>query len=111
MVELGSATYVVRFAGGELKKGLTAAQGQAEKAGKGITGAFSRVQKSIQSTAGRVPVIGGALAGLATPAGLATAGVGLVVGGLTKMVSKSLDLGRAMYPKVQIDQDKVTREG
>ena len=41
-------------------------------------------------------MFGGALAGLASPAGLAAAGIGLVVGGLTKMVTKTLDVGRSV---------------
>ena len=39
-------------------------------------------------------MVGGALAQLASPAGLATAAIGLVVGGMAKMVSKTLDIGR-----------------
>ena len=41
-------------------------------------------------------MFGGALAALASPAGLAAAGIGLVVGGLTKMVTKTLDVGRSL---------------
>ena len=43
-----------------------------------------------------MPVFGGSLAALASPAGLAAAGIGLVVGGLTKMVGKTLDVGRRL---------------
>ena len=84
-------------------EGLSKAEARTEKFGGrvkktlgGVTGAFGKAQKSIQATAGKVPIVGGALAGLATPAGLATAGIGLVVGGLTKMVSKTLDVGRRL---------------
>ena len=54
------------------------------------------MQASFQGFARRIPVVGGALAGLATPAGLATAAIGLAVGAVTKMVSKTLDLGREL---------------
>ena len=54
------------------------------------------MQQKIQGAAGKVPVLGGALSALTSPAGLAAAGIGLVVGGLTKMVTKTLDVGRAL---------------
>ena len=54
------------------------------------------MQAKWQGFANRIPVVGGALAGLATPAGLATAAIGLTVGVLTKMVTKTLDLGREL---------------
>ena len=54
------------------------------------------MQAKWQGFANRIPVVGGALAGLATPAGLATAAIGLTVGVLTKMVTKTLDLGRSL---------------
>ena len=96
MAILGSATYVVKFAGGELKKGLATAKEQAATTSKSIGSSFGRAQKSIQGAAGKVPVFGAGLAALASPAGLAAAGIGLVVGGLTKMVTKTLDVGRAL---------------
>ena len=86
-----------------LDEGLSKAEARTEKFGGkvkktlgGVTGAFGKAQKSIQTTAGKVPIVGGALAGLASPAGLATAGIGLVVGGLTKMVTGALATGRAL---------------
>ena len=96
MPELGSSKFTLRVAGDKFKSGMTQAKGHADKTTKGIGKSFSNLQGKIQGAAGKVPVIGGALAGLATPAGLATAGIGLVVGGMAKMVSKSLDVGRRL---------------
>ena len=96
MPDLGSAKLTLVVAGEKFKKGLADAKGQAEKTTKGITGAFGKAQQSIQGAASKVPVFGGGLAALASPAGLASAGIALVVGGLTKMVSKTLDVGRAL---------------
>ena len=95
-ISLGNAILTLRVKGDEFKAGLGKAKMQAETTTKGIGAAFGRAQKSIQGAAGKVPVFGGALAGLASPLGLATAGIGLVVGGLTKMVTKTLDVGRAL---------------
>ena len=96
MPSLGNAILTLRVKGDEFKAGLAKAKGQAETTTKGIGSAFGRAQKSIQGAAAKVPVFGGALAGLASPAGLAAAGIGLVVGGLTKMVTKTLAVGRAL---------------
>ena len=96
MPSLGNAILTLRVKGDEFKAGLAKAKGQAADTTKDIGSRFGRVQKSIQSAAGKVPVFGGALAGLASPAGLAAAGIGLVVGGLTKMVTKTLEVGRSL---------------
>ena len=42
----------------------------------------------------RFPILGGALSGLLTPAGLVTVAIGAVVGIVGKAISKTLDLGR-----------------
>ena len=78
------------------RQGLGKAKTQAATTTKGIGQSFANVQQKIQGAAGKVPVFGGALAGLASPAGLAAAGIGLVVGGLTKMVTKTLDVGQGV---------------
>ena len=96
MPELGSSKFTLRVAGDKFKQGLASAKTQADKTSKGISAGFSKAQKSIQGAAGKVPVIGGALAGLTTPSGAAAAGIALVVGGLVKMVSKTLDVGRRL---------------
>ena len=96
MPSLGNAILTLRVKGDEFKAGLANAKGQAEKTAKGIGSAFGRAQKSVQAAAGKVPVFGGALASLASPMGLASAGIGLIVGGLTKMVGKTLDVGRRL---------------
>ena len=96
MPSLGNAILTLRVKGDEFKAGLGKAKTQAETTTKGIGSAFGRAQKSIQGAASKVPVFGGTLASLASPAGLAAAGIGLVVGGLTKMVTKTLDVGRAL---------------
>ena len=96
MPELGSSKFTLRVAGDKFKSGLATAKGQADKTTKGIGKSFSNMQQKIQGAAGKIPVVGSSLAALASPAGLATAGIGLVVGGLTKMVSKTLDVGRRL---------------
>ena len=96
MPNLGGAKYTLTVAGDKFKQGMTQAKGHAERTTKSIGASFGRAQAKIQATAGKVPVVGGALAGLATPAGLATAAIGLVVGGMAKMVSKTLDVGRRL---------------
>ena len=96
MPELGSSKFTLRVAGDKFKQGLATAKGQADKTTKGIGKSFSNMQQKIQGAAGKVPVVGSSLAALVTPAGLATAGIGLVVGGMAKMVSKTLDVGRRL---------------
>ena len=95
-ISLGNAILTLRVKGDEFKAGLGKAKTQAATTTKGIGQSFANVQQKIQGAAGKVPVFGGALASLASPAGLAAAGIGLVVGGLTKMVTKTLDVGRAL---------------
>ena len=95
-ISLGSAYLTLRVKGNEFKQGLANAKTQATTTTKGIGQSFANVQQKIQGAAGKVPVFGGALASLASPAGLAAAGIGLVVGGLTKMVTKTLDVGRSL---------------
>ena len=95
-ISLGNAILTLRVKGDEFKAGLGKAKDQAATTTKGIGQSFANVQKKIQGAAGKVPVFGGALAALASPAGLAAAGIGLVVGGLTKMVTKTLDVGRSL---------------
>ena len=96
MPSLGNAILTLRVKGDEFKAGLSKAKTQAATTTKGIGQSFANVQKKIQGAAAKVPVFGGALAGIASPAGLAAAGIGLVVGGLTKAVGKTLDVGRRL---------------
>ena len=96
MPNLGQAKFVLTVAGDKFASGMKKAESTATKTTGKISAAFGKAQKSIQGAAGRVPVVGGALAGLASPAGLATAAIGLVVGSMVKMVSKTLDVGRRL---------------
>ena len=95
-ISLGSAYLTLRVKGDEFKAGLGKAKTQAATTTKGIGQSFTNLQGKIQGAAGKVPVVGSSLAALASPAGLAAAGIGLVVGGLTKMVTKTLDVGRSL---------------
>ena len=96
MPNLGQAKFTLVVAGDKFKQGLAGAKTQADKTTKGIGTSFGNMQQKIQGAAGKVPVVGSSLAALASPAGLAAAGIGLVVGGMAKMVSKSLDVGRRL---------------
>ena len=96
MPSLGNAILTLRVKGDEFKAGLAKAKGQADKTTKGIGAAFGRAQKSIQGAAGKVPVFGGALAALASPAGLASAAVGLVVAQVVKLFNRTVELGREL---------------
>ena len=87
--KLGEAVLVLKANAKGLKSGL-------DKASKATGSAVKGMQAKFQGFANKIPVVGGALAGLATPAGLATAAIGLTVGVLTKMVTKTLDLGRSL---------------
>ena len=60
--------------------------------------AFGRLGDSLKSTAGRVPVLGGALSSLVSPVGLATAAVGALVGGLTTSITKITSLETELRP-------------
>ena len=96
MPDLGSARYRLVVAGDKFKQGMTQAKGHAERTTKSIGASFGRAQAKIQGTVSKVPLVGSSLASLVTPAGLATAAIGLVVGGMAKMVSKTLDVGRRL---------------
>ena len=87
--KIGTAVLVLKANAKGLKEGLGKAQ-------KETSSRVKKMQASFQGFARRIPVVGGALAGLATPAGLATAAIALTVGALTKMVTKTLDLGRSL---------------
>ena len=87
--KIGEAVLIIKANAKGLKSGL-------DKAQKATGSAVKGMQAKFQGFANRIPVVGGALAGLATPAGLATAAIGLTVGVLTKMVTKTLDLGRSL---------------
>ena len=87
--KIGEAILVIKANAKGLKAGL-------DKAQKATGGAVKGMQAKFQGFANRIPVVGGALAGLATPAGAATAAIGLTVGVLTGMVKKTLDLGRSL---------------
>ena len=96
MPNLGGAKYTLTVAGDKFKQGMTQAKGHAERTTKSIGASFGRAQAKIQGTVSKVPLVGSSLASLVTPAGLATAAIGLVVGGMAKMVSKTLDVGRRL---------------
>ena len=96
MPSLGNAILTLRVKGDEFKAGLAKAKTQAATTTKGIGQSFTNAQQKIQGAAAKVPVFGGSLAALASPVGLATAAIGLVIGGLTKMVSKTLEVGRSL---------------
>ena len=85
--KLGEAVLVLKANAKGLQEGLKKAQTETSSRVK-------KMQASFQGFAKRIPVVGGALGGLATPAGAATAAIGLTVGALTKMVTKTLNLGR-----------------
>ena len=100
-ISLGNAILTLRVKGDEFKKGLVNAKGQADKTTKGIGSAFGRMQQRIQGAAGKIPIVGSSLAALATPAGLATAAIGLVVGGLTKMVTGVIRAEKELRPMIE----------
>ena len=77
-------------------KGLTGVTDTAKKSGNRIQQSFSKAGAGIKGAAGQIPGVGGALSALVSPAGLAAAGIGLVVGGLTKAIGGTLDLGREL---------------
>ena len=80
--KLGEAVLVLKANA----KGLTTGLAKAQKA---TGGAVKNMQAKWQGFANRIPVVGGALAGLATPCRAATAAIGLAtVGVLTKMVTQ-----------------------
>ena len=87
--KIGEAILVIKANAKGLSAGLKKAQTETSSRVK-------KMQASFQGFANRIPVVGGALAGLATPAGAATAAIGLAVGVITKMVTKTLDLGRSL---------------
>ena len=108
MPNLGTAALTLIVKGREYARGLQKAEKQAkvagdkvEKQGNRMTAAFSKVGKGVQNTAGKIPVLGGALSQLATPLGAVTLGVGLLVGGLTSAVKKILDTERGLRPMVE----------
>ena len=86
---IGQAVVVLRASGKQLTAGLKKAQAE-------TSSRVGKMQAKWQGFANRIPVVGGALAALATPAGLATAAIGLTVGVLTKMVTKTLSVGREL---------------
>ena len=102
-VDLGKAILTIAVKADDFRKGIGKAKTETDqlaehvekKTGK-IRGAFDKVGASAKNAAGKVPFVGGALASMVTPAGAATAAIGLVVGGLTKAVTKTLDLGRRL---------------
>ena len=92
------ANLVVRINGNTA--GLTKAVGAAEtRVGTFNTkasGAFRSIGNSARTAAGQVPILGGALNALLTPAGLAAGAAGAISIGLGKAVAKSLELGRSL---------------
>ena len=101
MPGLGEAKLTLRVAGEKFKSGLNAAKGQAttfgksaEKSANKAKTAFGNMATKAKGAAGQIPIVGGALSGMVSPAGAAAAGIALAVGAVTKMVTKTLDLGR-----------------
>ena len=86
---LGNLILRLKTDGKKLQEGLGKAQ-------KSATGTLGKMQQRWQGFANRIPVVGGALAGLATPAGAATAAIGLATAAIGGMVKKTLDLGRQL---------------
>ena len=87
--KIGEAVLILKANAKGLKAGL-------DKAQKATGGAVKGMQAKWQGFANRIPVVGGSLAGLATPAGLATAAIGLATGAVIGMVKKTLSLGREL---------------
>ena len=100
-ISLGNAILTLRVKGDEFRKGLANAKGEAGKTTKDIGSAFGRMQQRIQGAAGKIPIVGSSLAALATPAGLATAAIGLVVGGLIKMVTGVIRAEKELRPMIE----------
>ena len=87
--KIGEAVLILKANAKGLKSGL-------DKASKATGGAVKGMQAKWQGFANKIPGVGGALAALATPAGAASAAIGLAAGAVFKMVTKTLDLGRSL---------------
>ena len=92
--KIGEAVLVLKANAKGLKEGL----GKAQKA---TGGAVKNMQAKFQGFANRIPVVGGALAGLATPAGLATAAIAGVALALKGAVSRVVNLEKELRPMVE----------
>ena len=102
-IDLGKAILTIAVKADDFRKGITGARQDTEELAKGVekkTGrmraGFDKVGTSAKNAAGKIPFVGGALTSMLTPAGLATAAIGGTVAVVTKMVTKTLDLGREL---------------
>ena len=92
--KLGEAVLVLKANAKGLQTGLNKAQ-------KATTSRLGKMQASFQGFAKRIPVVGGALAGLATPAGLATAAITGVALALKGAVTRVVNLEKELRPMVE----------
>ena len=90
---LGGINFLIKVGTQQFKKGLKGAHDQAKKQTGKIGGFFSKMQGRFQGAAGKIPFVGSALAALATPAGLATAAIGALVGGLAASIKSFVSTG------------------
>ena len=90
---LGGINFLIKVGTAAFKKGLNGAEQTAKKTTGKIGGFFSKMQGRFQGAAGKIPFVGSALAALATPAGLATAAIGALVGGLAASIKSFVSTG------------------
>ena len=93
---LGNAFLTLKVKADDFRKGLDKAQKHATKQTGKMSASFKSVGASVKGAAGKVPILGGVLNGLLTPAGAVSAALGLTVGVLTKMVKGTLKIGREL---------------
>ena len=105
---LGTAALTLVVKGAKYAAGLKKAETQAkttgdkvETQGKRMGTAFSNFGEKVKSSAGKIPLVGGALTQLLTPLGAATLAIGALVGGLTSSVTKILDVEKELRPMIQ----------
>ena len=90
---LGGINFLIKVGTAAFKKGLNGAEQTAKKTTGKIGGFFSKMQGRFQGAASKIPIVGSALAQLATPAGAATLAIGALVGGLAASIKSFVSTG------------------
>ena len=108
MPNLGTAALTLVVKGAKYATGLKKAETQAtttagkvEKQSGRMGKAFSNFGEKVKGSAGKIPLVGGALTQMLTPMGAATVAVGALVGGLTASVKKIIATEKELRPMIQ----------
>ena len=98
---LGDATLGTKVDLTGLSKGLKQGETDTRTGTTKMGGRWKKLQGNIQGAASEIPIVGNHIAGLVTPMGLATVGIGAISTAIGGSIKKVIDLERELRPLLE----------